>query len=120
LLELSKDYKELLLQSLQRLELFIFTLLVFRGDDLLNFQLSLNNPSKIAELQEIEHWKQKFDIAASATEGFFSRRWVTEHIFGMSNEEFMRNQREMYYDRKHDAALQGVARSSCSRCRSAT
>ena len=81
----------------------------FRGDDLLNFELSLNNPSKIAELQEIEHWKQKFDIAASATEGYFSRRWVMEHIFGMSNEEFVRNQREMYYDRKHDASLQAVA-----------
>ena len=86
----------------------------FRGDDLLNFELSLNNPSKIAELQEIEHWKQKFDIAASATEGFFSRRWVTEHIFGMSNEEFIRNQREMYYDRKHDAALQAVAEQAAA------
>ena len=86
----------------------------FRGDDLLNFSLSLNNPSKIAELQEIEHWKQKFDIAASATEGYFSRRWVTENIFGMSNEEFVRNQREMYYDRKHDAALQGVAEAAAA------
>ena len=86
----------------------------FRGDDLLNFSLSLNNPSKIAELQEIEHWKSKFDIAASATEGYFSRRWVTEHIFGMSNEEFIRNQREMYYDRKHDAALQGVAEAAAA------
>ena len=86
----------------------------FRGDDLLNFELSLNNPSKIAELQEIEHWKQKFDIAASATEGFFSRRWVTEHIFGMSNEEFIRNQREMYYDRKHDSALQAVAEQAAA------
>ena len=56
----------------------------FRGDDLLSFKLSLNNPSKIAELQEIEHWKQKFDIAGSATEGYFSRRWVAENIFGMN------------------------------------
>ena len=81
----------------------------FRGDDLLTFSLSLNNPSKIAELQEIEHWKAKFDIAAGATEGYFSRRWVAEHIFGMSHEEFIRNQREIYYDRKHDASLQAVA-----------
>jgi hypothetical protein len=86
----------------------------FRGDDLLNFSLSLNNPSKISELQEIEHWKQKFDIAASATEGYFSRRWVTEHIFGMSHEQFLRNQREMYYDRKHDAALQAVAEAAAA------
>ena len=86
----------------------------FRGDDLLNFSLSLNNPSKISELQEMEHWKQKFDIAASATEGYFSRRWVTEHIFGMSHEQFLRNQREMYYDRKHDAALQAVAEAAAA------
>jgi len=81
----------------------------FRGDDLLSFSLTLNNPSKIAELQELEHWKQKFEIAGSATEGYFSRRWVMEHIFGMSHEDFQRNQREMYYDRRHDAALQAVA-----------
>jgi len=86
----------------------------FRGDDLLSFNLSLNNPSKIAELQELEHWKQKFDIAASATEGYFSRRWVMEHVFGMSNEDFQRNQREMYYDRKHDAALQAVAEAAAA------
>lgn len=86
----------------------------FRGDDLLGFELSLNNPSKIAELQELEHWKQKFDIAGSATEGYFSRRWVADHVFGMSTEEFMRNQREMYYDRKHDASLQTVAEEAAS------
>ena len=86
----------------------------FRGDDLLAFSLSLNNPSKIAELQEIEHWKQKFDIAASATEGYFSRRWVADNIFGLSHEDFVRNQREMYYDRKHDAALQQVAEQAAA------
>jgi hypothetical protein len=86
----------------------------FRGDDLLSFSLVLNNPSKIAELQEIEFWKSKFDIAGAATEGYFSRRWVTEKIFGMSHEEFVRNQREMYYDRKHDAALQQVAEAAAA------
>ena len=86
----------------------------FRGDDLLGFSLALNNPSKIAELQEIEHWNQKFTIAAAATEGYFSRRWVSDNIFGMSHEEFLRCQREMYYDRKHDAALQQVAEGAAA------
>ena len=86
----------------------------FRGDDLLSFSLSLNNPSKIAELQEIEHWNQKFTIAAAATEGYFSRRWVADNIFGMSHDEFLRTQREMYYDRKHDAALQQVAEAAAA------
>jgi len=86
----------------------------FRGDDLLSFKLSLNNPSRIAELQELEHWKTKFDTAGGATEGYFSRRWVAEHMFGMSHEEFIRNQREMYYDRIHDAALQQVAEAAAA------
>jgi hypothetical protein len=81
----------------------------YKGDDLLNFKLSLNNPSKIAELQELEHWSTKFDVAGSATEGFFSRRWVAEHLFNMSHEEFLRNQRELFYDRKFDAQLAAVA-----------
>jgi len=84
----------------------------FRGDDLLNFKISLNNPSKLAELQELEHWKTKFDVAGAATEGFFSRRWVAEHLFSMSEEEFLRNQREMFYDRKYDAQLNAAAEAA--------
>jgi len=86
----------------------LFTL-GYRGADLINFKLSLNNPSKIAELQELENWKTKFDTAGGATEGFFSKRWVAQHIFNMSDEEFLRNQREMYYDRKFEAALEAAA-----------
>ena len=81
----------------------------FRGDDLINFKLHLNNPSKIAELQELEHWDKKFAVAGAATEGFFSRRWISEHLFSMSDEVFLRNQRELFYDRKFDAQLAAVA-----------
>jgi len=75
----------------------------------LSFKLSLGNPSKIAELQELEHWRAKFDAASAATEGFFSRRWIAEHVFSLSEEEFLRNQREMFYDKKFDATLEAAA-----------
>ena len=84
----------------------------FRGDDLLSFKLSLNNPSKLAELQELEHWRVKFEVAAGATEGYFSRRWVAQHLFNMSDEQFLRNQRELYYDRKFDADLAATAEAT--------
>jgi hypothetical protein len=100
--------------ELEKIGIIHLYTLGFRGDDLINFSVILNNPSKIAELQEVEHWKAKFDIAASATEGYFSRRWVSENIFAMSHESFLRNQREMYYDRKHDAALQQVAEAAAA------
>jgi hypothetical protein len=106
--------QRVIIAELTKISIIHLYTLGFRGDDLLSFTLTLNNPSKIAELQEIEFWKSKFDIAGAATEGYFSRRWVTEKIFGMSHEEFMRNQREMYYDRKHDASLQQVAEAAAA------
>tara|TARA_R110000823_G_scaffold200075_1_gene331081 strand:+ start:970 stop:2865 length:1896 start_codon:yes stop_codon:yes gene_type:complete len=86
----------------------LFTL-GFRGDDLLTFDLSLNNPSKIAEMQELEHWKTKFDIAAAATDGYFSHRWVAENLLGLSEDEYVRMQREMIYDKKFAAELDAIA-----------
>jgi hypothetical protein len=84
----------------------------FRGDDLVSFKLKLNNPSKIAEMQELEHWKIKFDIAGGATENFFSRRWIAQNLFNLSEEEFVRNQREMFHDRKFEAELNAAAETA--------
>ncbi len=100
------------ISELEKIGIIHLYTLGFRGDDLLNFSLYLNNPSKLAELQELEHWKTKFDIAANATEGYFSRRWVCEHLFNMSEEEFIRNQRELFYDRKYDAQLNAAAEAA--------
>jgi len=81
----------------------------FRGDDLLGFDLTLNNPSKIAEMQELEHWKTKFDIAGAATEGYFSHRWVARNLLGLSEDEYIRMQREMFFDKKFAASLEAAA-----------
>ncbi len=97
------------ISELEKIGIIHLYTLGFKGDDLVNFKLALNNPSKIAELQELEHWDKKFTVASAATEGFFSRRWVAEHLFSMSDEEFLRNQRELFYDRKFDAQLSAVA-----------
>ena len=99
------------ISELEKIGIIHLYTLGFRGDDLVSFKLQLNNPSKIAELQEMEHWKTKFEIAGSATENYFSRRWVSEHIFGLSEEEFLRNQREIFFDRKYEAQVNAAAES---------
>lgn len=86
----------------------------YRNDDLLSFKLKLNNPSKIAELQDLEHWRTRFDVASAATEGYFSRRWVAKNLFNLTDEEFLRNQREMFYDRKFDAMLDAEAEAGAT------
>lgn len=95
--------------ELEKIGIIHLYILGYRDDDLLSFTLGLSNPSKLAELQELEYWKTKFDTAGSATEGFFSKRWIAKSMFGMSEEEFLRNQREMFHDRLFEAALETAA-----------
>ena len=92
--------------ELEKIAVIHLYTLGYKGKDLLSFKLHLNSPSKIAELQELEHWKTKFEIAGAATEGYFSRRWVAKNLLNLSDEEIVRNQRELFYDKKLDAMLE--------------
>jgi hypothetical protein len=83
----------------------LFTL-GFRGDDLVSFKIALNNPSRLAEMQELETWRTKFEIAGGATEGYFSKRWISENILNVPAEEYIRMQREMFHDKKFEALLE--------------
>ena len=98
--------QRVVISELQKIGVIHLFTLGYRGEDLLDFNLTLNNPSKIAELQELEHWRTKFDTAAAATEGFFSRQWIAENIFGLSEEKLLRIQRQMFYDKKYEASLE--------------
>lgn len=94
------------ISELEKIGIVHLYVLGYTGDDLISHKLYLNNPSRIAELQELEYWKTKFDVAGSATENFFSKRWISKNIFGLSDEEFIRNQRELFYDKKFSFALE--------------
>ena len=80
----------------------------FRGEDLIGFDLTLNNPSRLAELQQLEYLRTKFDVANAVPEGTFSKRWISHNILGLSDDEFLRNQRESFHDRKYQQALESV------------
>ena len=92
--------------ELEKIGIIHLYTLGYRGEDIISFDLSLNNPSKLAQIQELEFIKQKFEVAGAAQDTMFSRRWIAEHIFGLDNEEFLRNQRERYFDKKVDKSLE--------------
>jgi len=95
--------------ELEKIGIIHLYTLGYRGDDIISFDLQLNNPSKLALLQELEFLKTKMDTAGSAQDVYFSRRWVAENIFSMPHEEFLRCQRERFFDKKMDTALEAVA-----------
>ncbi len=95
------------LSELARVHLYI---LGYRGEDLRSFELALNNPSKISELQELESWKQKFEAASSVPE-YVPERWISEKILGVSNEEFARWRIEKMHDVEYHKGLEGEEES---------
>tara|TARA_R110000744_G_scaffold287306_2_gene398484 strand:+ start:133 stop:2025 length:1893 start_codon:yes stop_codon:yes gene_type:complete len=96
--------QRVIIAELEKICIIHLYTLGYRNNDLLTFKLTLNNPSKIAELQELEHMRTKFDVAGTATDGYFSKQWVYRNIFKISEEEIDRIQVEQFTD-----ALQGAA-----------
>ena len=98
-----------LISELEKISIIHLYTIGFRGDDLTSFKLKLYNPSKIAQLQEMEHLRTKLELAQSAKDSFFSGRWIAENILDITKEDFLRNQRERYYDAKVQASIEAVA-----------
>ncbi len=104
--------QRVVITELEKIAIIHLFTLGYRENDLISFKLSMNNPSKIAELQDLEQWRTKFDVASAAAEGFFSKRWIAENLFAISEEEFLRNQREMFHDRMITAELDQSAEAA--------
>jgi len=61
----------------------------YRDEDLLNFELSMANPSTINEIQRLELWRTRFEVASLATgqDGVLDKRFIYRHIFRLSEED---------------------------------
>ena len=80
----------------------------FEGDDLLNFELRLSNPSSIAQQQKLELVKSKFDIASGAPDGLVDREWIRKTVLDLSDDEIKRIEYGKKLDRLADMALERV------------
>lgn len=80
----------------------------FTDDDLLNFHLSLNNPSSVAQLQKLELIKTKFEIAGAAPEGAVDRQWIRKNILGLTDEEIKKVKDGRKLDKIEDAEIEAA------------
>ena len=78
----------------------------FTGDDLVDFDLKLSNPSSIAQQQKLELISQKFDIAGKVPEGMLDKDWVRKNVLGLTNEEIALVEEGRANDKKRDAELE--------------
>jgi len=98
--------QRVIISELEKIGIIHLYTLGYRNEDLLKFKVKLNNPSKITELQEIEHFKAQLEVAASAKEFGFSKRWIFENVFRMNDKEIVRIQRDLFFDKQLDKAIE--------------
>jgi hypothetical protein len=82
----------------------------FDGDDLLDFELKLTNPSTIAQQQKLELFNTKFTIAQSANgvEGLVDKKWIRKNIFMMSDEEIKNIEKGLLKDKEMSLRVEAV------------
>lgn len=80
----------------------------FKKEELINFELSMANPSSIAELQRLELWRSKFEVASLAQEGVLDRNTVYTKLFNMSEADIAEIEEGKRKDRLFDLELEGM------------
>lgn len=81
----------------------------FDGEDLIDFELKLSNPSSVALQQKLELWAVKFDLAGAAKETrLVDENWIQKNILELSNDEIKEIIKGLRVDRLRDIELESL------------
>jgi hypothetical protein len=83
----------------------------FDGEDLIDFNLKLSNPSSIAQQQKLELISTRFDIAGKVPEGMVDKRWVRKNVLGLTDEEILQIDEGMLDDAAAAADLEAAGQA---------
>lgn len=91
-------------------KLAIITLYVkgYDGDDLIDFDLKLSNPSTIAQQQKLELIRARLEIAGTAPEGMVDKRWIRKHVIGLTDEEIEQIESGREEDKKRELEIEAI------------
>lgn len=103
-----KNIQKLFVAELNKIAILHLYSMGFRNEELLNFEISMANPSSISELQRLELWRTKFEVASIAQEGAFDRHFVYTRIFNLSEDEIAGIEEGKRKDILFDTDLQTV------------
>jgi hypothetical protein len=83
----------------------------FRDESLVNFELSLTNPSTLYEQEKIALWKEKFGLAQQMSGGqaqLFSQDWIYKNVFEMSDQDIEQERKLILEDAKRQQEQQAA------------
>ena len=100
--------QKVIIQELNKIAMIHLFAHGYDGDDLVNFELQLSNPSSIAVQQRLELISTKFDIAGKAPEGMVNRNWIRKNIFAMTDKDISLIEAGLVEDKITDLRLEAT------------
>jgi len=99
--------QRILVSELNKIAIVHLYTLGYRDEELVNFSLSLTNPSMVYELEKIGLWKEKASLADQLAQGkFLSRDWIYKNILQLSEEDIIIEQSNVIDDAKYEGQIQ--------------
>ena len=81
----------------------------YRDQELVNFDLTLTNPSTIYEQEKIELWNNKTSLAESMVrDGLVSSECIYKNIFGFTDDQIKENDEQIIFDYKNKFRRQQI------------
>lgn len=80
----------------------------YEGEDLLDFKLRLSNPSTIAQMQKLELWRTKFEIAGTAPPALVDREFIRKELLELSDTQIERIEDGLRRDKQTDLELEAA------------
>jgi hypothetical protein len=80
----------------------------FSKENLVNFEITMANPSTISELQKLELWRTKFEVASVAQEGMFDRNFIYKKIWMLNDEDIEQIEEGKRKDRMFDLEIESM------------
>ena len=80
----------------------------FDGTDLLDFELSLSNPSTVAQQQKLELYRSRFEIAGTAPEGMVDRSFLRKNLLGLNDKQIKEIEEGKLNDKLMDLKVEAV------------
>ena len=105
--------QRIMVSELNKIAIIHLYILGFKDEELVNFSLSLTNPSTVYELEKIGLWKEKSSLADQLVAGrFMSREWIYQNIFELSDEDVIIEQDKVLDDAKFEGTIQKVTQDT--------
>lgn len=96
-----ESIQKMFTSELKKMALIHLKLQGFKETELLNFDLKLNNPSIVFQRQQIDLLSEQLNVVSSIIETkIFSRQYMYENIFNLTEEQIKKIEKEIVEDHK--------------------